>query len=84
MDYIETNLRIVWYWRWGAFYLLTFDNGERAFVSIDKSVNEREYCTVWNYYNADYEETYHADKDGKLMSFLMSYDEIKKQTENNK
>ena len=84
MDYIETDLRITHYWRWGAFYLLTFENGERAFVSIHNSKNDREYCTVWNYYNADYEETFHADKDGKPMSFLMSYDEIKRQTENNK
>lgn len=77
MEYEISDKKIATYWRFGAFYLLTFEDCTSAFVTIVKSEGGREWCTVWLESDQNGKTTY-DDKDGKHVSFIMSDDEARK------
>jgi hypothetical protein len=77
-DYKESELQIKTYWRWGAFYLITFNDGSSAFVRIDFSYNGREYCAVDSMYNKQGDKIFEDKNMETLISFIMSEDELNK------
>jgi hypothetical protein len=78
-DYLATELQIQTYWRWGAFYLLTFTNKQYAFVSIDFSYEGREYCSVDSFYDSNGNLILENKDMTTRWSFAMSKDELESQ-----
>ena len=78
MEYEISDKKIATYWRWGAYYLITFEDGSSAFVTIDKSEGGREWCTVWIEYDKEGKCLYNDTANGKRVSFIMSDDEARK------
>lgn len=48
--YSLSDLKVKVYMRWGAYYLLGFEGGSSAFVSIDFSKNGLDFCTVYKFW----------------------------------
>ena len=78
MEYEMSDKKIATYWRFDAFYLLTFEDFTSAFVTIDKSKDGREWCTVWKEGDQEGKITYDNNDQGKRVSFIMSDDEARK------
>lgn len=77
--YLATELQVQTYWRWGAFYLLTFTNKQYAFVSIDFSYEGREYCSVDSFYGSDGNLLFKSKDMTTRWSFAMSKEELERQ-----